>query len=422
MPRLESFADLNTDADRCVKCGLCLPHCPTYAETAHEGNSPRGRIALLQGLTSGLIPLTPAGERHLDTCLGCRSCEQVCPAQVPYGRLLDRGREWMALTRPGRTIGPLWLGRVLALPWLRRIMAIVLWLYQRIGLSRLLRASARFRESALGRLEGLLPVLSFPRIPGARARSGGTQAGTVRMFYGCMGEWAERDVALAVIALLEASGHRVDVPRDQQCCGALFLHAGLPEPARALQRRNARAFAGESAVVTLASGCARGLRDIEEHSASAGTRLGPRLSDPLSLLAASDELRFARLDARVAVQVPCTQRLLPEGSSPVVAALERIPGVEIVLLKTARSCCGAAGSYFISQPLLADQVLDATLDAVEAARAKILVSGNIGCRLHLEAGLRRRGLAVEVVHPAVLLHRQWLATRSDAVGRRAGVE
>src|SRR5690606_38610999 len=79
-------------ADRCVQCGLCLPACPTYRLDRLEPESPRGRIALARGWALDLVAPDPAGEAHLDQCLGCRSCEAVCPAGVEYGALLVAAR------------------------------------------------------------------------------------------------------------------------------------------------------------------------------------------------------------------------------------------------------------------------------------------------------------------------------------------
>jgi glycolate oxidase iron-sulfur subunit len=97
-----AHASLLDAADLCVKCGLCLPHCPTYGETRHEADSPRGRIALLQGLASDAITQTTTLEAHLDGCLSCRACERVCPAKVPYGQIIDAGRALLGENRPGR--------------------------------------------------------------------------------------------------------------------------------------------------------------------------------------------------------------------------------------------------------------------------------------------------------------------------------
>src|SRR3546814_20824056 len=74
-----TFAFPLAKADLCVKCGLCLPHCPTYQETRNEADSPRGRIMLMQGLASGMIGHSDSLQSHLDGCLSCRSCERVCP-------------------------------------------------------------------------------------------------------------------------------------------------------------------------------------------------------------------------------------------------------------------------------------------------------------------------------------------------------
>ncbi|MCI0653833.1 MAG: 4Fe-4S dicluster domain-containing protein, partial [Methylococcaceae bacterium] len=75
-----------------MKCGLCVPHCPTYRKTLDENESPRGRISLIQAWSTGGLEDTPSLRRHLDNCLLCRTCENLCPAQVPYSRLLDNFR------------------------------------------------------------------------------------------------------------------------------------------------------------------------------------------------------------------------------------------------------------------------------------------------------------------------------------------
>jgi glycolate oxidase iron-sulfur subunit len=78
--------------DRCVKCGLCLPHCPTFALTRNEADSPRGRISLMQAIGQPQAQYTAGLFRHLDQCLQCGACEAMCPSSVPFGQLMDSAR------------------------------------------------------------------------------------------------------------------------------------------------------------------------------------------------------------------------------------------------------------------------------------------------------------------------------------------
>jgi glycolate oxidase iron-sulfur subunit len=390
------------DADLCVKCGLCLPHCPTYAESGHEADSPRGRIALMQGLASGLIPLTASAERHLDGCLSCRRCETVCPAKVPYGHLIDGGRAWLMNAHPGRARGQRMIAAVLASPPLRALAGTLLWFYQRAGLSTLLRRSARFRGSRIGRLEALLPRIAFVR--GLDTRIDSAAAVPVDLFTGCTGTLADRASIEDAIRLLSTAGYKVRIPPHQACCGALHLHSGLPDAAQRLLDKNRRAFADEAPIVTFASGCAEGLRDNcgEAHAAFA-----TRITDVFTpLMQAPHRLQFRPLKARIAVQVPCTQTHAPGSAQALLSVLRQVPDVEIVPLAPARACCGAAGSHFITQPDMADRLLDSLLDAIEQAQPDVVVTANIGCRLHIAAGLRRRGSTAEVIHPVSLLAQQ----------------
>src|SRR5712691_3297937 len=87
--------------NRCVHCGLCLAYCPTFSLLGTEMDSPRGRIVLIKSLAEGRIALTESTVKHLDLCLGCRACETVCPAGVPYGQLLEAARAEIERQRPG---------------------------------------------------------------------------------------------------------------------------------------------------------------------------------------------------------------------------------------------------------------------------------------------------------------------------------
>src|SRR6266705_3371375 len=129
--------------NQCVHCGLCLAYCPTFSELGTEMDSPRGRIFLIKSLAEGRVALTDSVVEHLSLCLDCRACETVCPAGVPYGRLIEAAKAEIEHQRPGgfvrRAFRGLNFGLLLGN---RRVLAAAaagLRMYQASGLQTLVR-------------------------------------------------------------------------------------------------------------------------------------------------------------------------------------------------------------------------------------------------------------------------------------------
>jgi len=399
-------------ADLCVKCGLCLPHCPTYQETRNEADSPRGRITLMQGLANGTIPWSEPLHDHLEGCLSCRSCERVCPAKVPYGELIDAGRTMLRQHEGGTPQ----LTRALS-PWLtsrrrRRLARALLRIYQSSGLAFIANALRMPRWPGVGRWISLLPTAraGMP-MPGADAAP---RKAHVQLFRGCVGDIADADTLHIIRGLLERCGVSVEEPETQTCCGALYQHAGEPQEAAPLCQRNVSAFSGDAPVLYAASGCGATLQEYGLIEGSEAARqFAARVRDPHRFLLEHwpQNLKLRPLKARVAVHLPCTQRNVTGGGDAILSLLAKIPDLQIETLDPQHGCCGAAGTYFVSQPGMADRLLEHKLDALGKAAPDYLVSSNIGCTLHIAAGLRRRGLKVRVLHPLALLAQQWPSDR-----------
>ena len=395
-------------ADLCVKCGLCLPHCPTYQLAGHEGDSPRGRIMLMQGLATERIVPSSSLERHLDGCLGCRACERVCPAAVPYGELIDAGRNQLAVARPARLRLARALGAVLSRRSLRRLTAASLWLYATSGARKLLRRWHLLGNGPLARLESVLPNIERLRAPSMPAIA--EPRGAVGVFIGCLGDIAERAVAHDLAQLLADCGYAAEIVAGQTCCGAIDQHAGNPARAEQLANRNIEAFSHKAAntILPLATGCAATLRDYPRLAPGGGKAFAERLQDPVAfLLEQGDRLRFRPTPLKVAIHEPCTQRNVIRRGDALRTLLARIPELEIVELDPSHRCCGAAGSHFISHPQEADALLAPKLAAATKLRPDVIVSSNIGCSLHLAAGFSRAddGFSPELLHPLRLLAR-----------------
>jgi glycolate oxidase iron-sulfur subunit len=397
------------EADRCVLCGLCLPHCPTYRKTGDENESPRGRVVLMRALASGALPASERLVAHLSLCLGCRACERVCPSGVRYGQLIETGRALVRRQQPLAWLMRLGLG-LSARPRLLEGIGAVLRLYQRSGLQRLVRASGVLRLLRVQRLESLLPTLPA-RLPGQVFHSAqGLRRGRVALFLGCVARVLDAGTLAAAIRLLTRLGFDVVIPENQACCGALQREAGQSEQAQSLARYNLDAFraAGVDAVITVASGCGAVLADSGRNDGTS-TEHHVLILDIHQFLAdveLPESMTLAPLPVTIAVQDPCSLRNALRAEQAVYALLGRIPAARIVPLAENHLCCGGAGGYPLRQPAMADLLRADKLAHLQQLQPAVLATANLGCALHLVAGLRAQGLNIEVTHPLVLFERQ----------------
>ncbi|GAB6040864.1 (Fe-S)-binding protein [Endothiovibrio diazotrophicus] len=395
-------SELIREADRCVLCGLCLPVCPTYRLLGDEGDSPRGRISLMRALAEGRLKADAALAGRLDRCLGCRACEAMCPSKVRYGRIVDGGRALLGARGGAR------LRRVLANPRRRIRYLRLAHLYERSGLRRVLRASGLLRRFGLERMERLAPPFTAPSALPAGFAPAGVPRGRVALFAGCLAEGVDHPAVVAAGRLLAALGYRVELPPGQGCCGAMDAHAGDTRNARRLAAANSAGFPDGVPLLSLNSGCGAHLAEYGEWAGAAGEALAARHRDCLAFLAeaAWPDGLLRPVVGVVLVHEPCSLRNVLKGADALYRLLARLPGAEVRPLPGNERCCGAAGDYLLRQPTIADALREEKLDALAALAPRYLVSSNRGCLLHLAAGLRERGIEVEVLHPLELLARQ----------------
>lgn len=389
-------------------CGLCLPHCPTYVKTQNEAESPRGRISLILALANGQLEADDKLRGHLDSCLLCRACESKCPSGVQFGEIMDGARHALGPSQAATIKEQRIKLDKLALDEKHRSnQAKLLWLANKTGARAVGRWLGLTQAIGLTRFEQLAPnKLNRPHKWQDYYPANNAHQGDVALFTGCFGDMFDQATLDNSIQLLNACGFGVYIPLQQVCCGALHQHQGDRSQAQQLAKQNLAAFEklDIQAVISCASGCGS---HLSEYKKTIGHELPIQdISQFLSKTAALSKLKFTPLDKQIAVHEPCSLRNVLKQQTPPYVLLSHIPELKTTSLANNAQCCGAAGSYMLDHPEMADQLRADKLTAIELAEPDILVSSNIGCALHLAAGLKQTSKTLEVIHPITLLARQ----------------
>ena len=409
---------------QCMHCGMCLPTCPTYDATQLERNSPRGRIALMRAVVDERMAVTRGFAEEMYFCLGCLACMTSCPAGVNYAELFERARAEAeasgVMDSPSRSL----LRRVV-LRWLfgdlrrLRFLGVLMRWHQRSGLQNLIRRSgllallpARLRE-----LEGMTPTVQrkfsaqciAPLTP---AR--GTKRFRVAMLTGCAQDLMFSDVNRDTVEVLMRNGCEVVTPAAQSCCGSLHAHNGEWGMAQDLARRQLDQFPPDQfdAIISNAAGCGSHLKHysklleddpIYKERAKQWDRKVKDIHEWLVEIGITAPCSAGPLPQKVTYHEACHLCHGQKITSQPRTLLRKIPGVEWVELPESTWCCGSAGIYNLIQPKMAGELLTRKIRHVRSTGAAVVATGNPGCLLQIQQGLRREGLELRIVHPITLL-------------------
>jgi glycolate oxidase iron-sulfur subunit len=393
----------------CVHCGFCLPTCPTYVALGEEMDSPRGRIFLMKSALEGGLTVEETTP-FVDRCLGCMACVTACPSGVQYADLLmpyraraEGRRQRTVMERLTRTL----VRETLPYPARFRLAA-------RTG--KLAARLKPFLPPPLSVMLSLLPeslppeAKPLPRVHPAE----GQRRARVALLAGCVQQVLAPEINWATLRVLARNGVEVVIPAGQGCCGSLMMHTGEESAARALARRNLRAFPRDvDAVVTNAAGCGSGMKEYgllfagcpEEDQAQA---FAHRVKDVSEFLAeAGIESPPAAQPIQMAYHDACHLAHAQRVTEAPRRLLRAIPNVALLEIPEGELCCGSAGTYNLQQPALAEQIGQRKAQNILRTGAQAVAMGNIGCMVQIRAHLHKLGQPVPVLHTLEVLDRAY---------------
>lgn len=410
----------------CVRCGMCLPHCPTYTEMKIERASPRGRAALVRAVADGKLEFSQNFADQMYLCLDCRACETACPSGVRIGYLIESARSQVEQNLPRNPLVKLFrnfiFGWLFMRHWRLELVALPLRIYQRSGLQTLLHKIGLFNllPKRLRLMEALTPKglkKPFRKALPAEVPAKGEEKARVGYFLGCMMSILFNKTTNATVDVLTRSGCTVLTPKEIRCCGAPSMSEGYKHKTFDMMKFNIDLFEklGVDYVVTDCAACAAALKEYEEifeddpdykekaerfsHKAREITEfLGewPHYVGPQS----PSEPQPKR---KVVYDEPCHLCHAQQVWEQPKTLIRNTPGYELLNLPEADWCCGSAGIYNITHYDMAMKVLDRKMGNIEKTDADLLLSANPGCLLQLNFGVLERGLNMEVKHVVEIL-------------------
>jgi glycolate oxidase iron-sulfur subunit len=262
-------------------------------------------------------------------------------------------------------------------------------------------------------MHDMLPRLKpYARLPEVLPAEG-TRRARVALFTGCVADALFPETNLHTARVLQRNGCEVWVPRRQGCCGALHYHAAQEGPARQLARANCTAFGlGDpikandvDAVIVNAAGCGAMLKDYahllhDSPAAGAAAAFAGKVRDVSEFLVQLGAVKPEHpLPLRATYHDACHLCHAQQIRRPPRQLLEMIPGLQLVPLNESEICCGAAGSYNLQQPEMAERLGRRKARNILDTDAQAVFTGNVGCLLQIQRHLRAERPGMWIAHP-----------------------
>lgn len=403
---------------KCMKCGNCQAVCPIFKETLREVGVARGKISLVQYLLDDKIEMTEGLADRFSLCTTCMACNAICPNAVPFDKIILAARA-EAVRRKG----------------LHPIKKII---FKTLKLQRLfdfgMKTGSKFQGLAMKRIEGkhygarlrfdvgLGKEKVFPNLAAKPFRSQypavvkvANPKMRVAFFTGCMINYFYTDMGKAVVDVLTANDIEVAIPPEQGCCGIPASVNGDVVNAKALARRNLKAFetmGADALVVSCSSGGTAWkhvygelLEDDPEYKVLADKWAAKTydINEFLINVVPFKREGLGKIDRKITYHDPCHLNRGQKINKEPREILRSIPGIELVEMKEPGRCCGMAGSFSIVHPDLSAKIADRKIADIAGTKTDTVATACPACRLQLHSGVVNAGLNHDVVHVVQLL-------------------
>lgn len=421
------------EALRCIRCAACANVCPPYGVVGGHvfGHIYSGAIGLVNtpfhhGLEAG------AGPQSL--CVSCNACTTVCPVGIPLPQQILHVRSMVAeqesIASPMKAAMEFWSHPRLV-DIAMRAGAIASTPLRDKGFTRPERVGA----SVIPMVQNLTSWRTPPALPSSPARDrlkkrpeytgrqleSGARGLRVAYFIQCITDRLFPRMAQSITRVLEACGVTVVVPEKQHCCGLPALDAGVLGPARKMARFTIEELEKVRAdyIITGGASCAiamlhdyERLFDGEPAMQAKAKSLAARVIDFTTFMDTVANLQPGALARERSPFSPVTYHNFCQSAN--ILGIDDAPrrlirdvmGLELREMEESAVCCGFGGSTSVTRPEVAGHILSRKLENLIKTGARVLVTDNPGCIMHLRGGIDAQKLPIQVFHIGELMAAQ----------------
>jgi glycolate oxidase iron-sulfur subunit len=418
------LTDIQDALANCMKCGNCMEVCPLYKEIGTESAVARGKLALMEAVLSGSIPITSGFDKAMAKCVSCKACTAKCPCGVPADELIIRGRQAAVKARGLHPVKK----KVFTLLQNRKVFDFALrmaGLFGPLSFKKLpgkMAAIARFPMPGMDSKRVTAPFAATPlRDMYPETISVAKPKMRVGFFTGCTLNYMYTDVGQSVINVLKANDIEVVMPKLQHCCGTPVYMSGDVERAKLFAKHNLETFDSYhfDYIIAACGSCAEAFKIEYPHMfhtdpvmQSLAEKLAKKTYEISEFLV--DVVKFRKdnlgpVNVTVTMHDPCHMARGIKVINQPRELLKAIPGLKFVEMKEPARCCGSGGSFSLANYELSRKINDRKVADIASTAADIVATSCGTCRMHISDGLIQNNMNQDVVHVMQLLDKSYQA-------------
>ena len=402
---------LETEINKCAKCGKCRSICPVFIETGNESMVARGRISLAEALRNNEIFYTDLLRDYLLSCKKCLRCSSICPSGVDYDliiqTMLDDLSNHLGIWLVPRMIFRLFLTR----RWLFNILLKTTYTFQKLTP---LKRHGTMRHLPFMFLDGRwVPPLAKETVLKKHRNTKKINAPKMKVgfFSGCLINYVYTDIADAVIEVLNHLGVEVIVPPKQLCCGIPARSLGDVKTALKLAETNVKVFedAKVDFIVNACATCGRTLkRDYRQILGARSLKFTQKIYDVSEFIEKHFKYETKPLNTKITYHDPCHLHWGQNISKEPRDILKRSSTFQE--METPERCCGGGGVFNLLHYDLSMKIGEYKAKAIEKSGAEVVATGCPGCILQIEDLLATKDSTVRCKHTIQVLRDALITT------------